>query len=337
MFTNTSGRAWSDPVEALVGGARILAEDWLPLPRWAASLTRIGAALAGQPAEPEVRSTVALLLPTRDYAAVLCAAGAVLQRLSTPTRVAAADRFALLSTLAPGTAVTYRSKATGAGIPGELVRCDGDTVVVRSSSTGSTILINRHFAHAIEVAGSVGRELPALARSKAPRAPSALVGALLGDGFASGAHSGSRLECCIVGTASTLRAEIVDTRVGLAGTRDQILEGTFQEVLQVRSFVGSVGVFRSDVIGVGSSRADAAWSDPPEIAIFDGAASLLKCGSRWPGTPRIVLLDKTDTRSTDAAAEINREYVQRVGEPVLALEKLRPQGCELLSYRMRLG
>ena len=337
MFTTTSGRDWSDPVEALVGEGLIFAGGWLSLPTWAVSLAKIGAALANQPADPAARATVALLLPTRAYAAVLCAVGAVLQRLSTPTRVAAADRFALLSTLAPGTMVTYRSKATGAGIPGELVRCDANAVVVRSSSNGSTISIDKHFAHAIEVAGSVARELPTLTRSKAPRAPSALVTALLGDGFASGSHSGSRLECCIVGTAATLRAEILDTRVGLAEARGQIIEGTFQEVLQVRSFVGGIGVFRSDVLGIVGTRTDATWSDPPGIAVFDGAASLLKCGSRWPGTARIVLLDKTDNRSTDASAEINREYVQRLGEPALALEKLRPQGCELLSYRVRLG
>jgi hypothetical protein len=176
-----------------------------------------------------------------------------------------------------------------------------------------------------------------LARSKAPRASSVLASALLGDGFASGSQSGSRLECCIVGTVATLRAEIVDTRVGLAKSGGQIVEGTFLEILQVRSLVGGIGIFRSDVLGVGSTRTDAAWSDVPEIAVFDGAASLLKCGGRWPGTARIVLLDKTDTRSTDAAAEINREYVQRLDEPALPLEKLIPQGCELLSYRVRLG
>ncbi|MEP7013728.1 MAG: hypothetical protein ABJC13_25690 [Acidobacteriota bacterium] len=140
-----------------------------------------------------------------------------------------------------------------------------------------------------------------------------------------------------MGTVGTLRTEILDTRVGLPGADGQIVKGTFQEVLQVRSFVGRSGVFHSEVLAAGGTPSEATWSDPPDIAVFDGAVSLLKFGDRWPGTARIIVLDRTDTRSTDAAAEINREYVQRIGEQALDHPDLRLRGCELLFYRARLG
>ena len=124
--------------------------------------------------------------------------------------------------------------------------------------------------------------------------------------------------------------------MGMAFSGGEIIEGTFQEILQVRSFAGRSGVFHSDVYAAGGASGEAVWTDPPAVAVFDGAASFLRCGERWPGTSRIVLLDRTEPRSTEAAAEINREYLQRIAEPPLDLSGLRPNGCELLAYRARL-
>jgi hypothetical protein len=158
---------------------------------------------------------------------------------------------------------------------------------------------------------------------------------MLGHVHALEAQAESRLDCCIVGAQSTLRAEVLDTVIGLETVEGQIVKGTMQELLHVRSFAGAGGVYHSDALSLSGASTSTIWADPPGLALFDGATSLLKCGQRWPNVARIVLLEKGDARSNDAAAEINREFVQRVEAPPMDLPRLAHPGCEVISYEAR--
>ena len=335
MSIDTSECLLTGAVEGFVARGCVHDDGWLALPEWAGDLVRLGGTVAHHAAQKGERSTVALILPTRGFAAVLCAVGAVLQRTSTPPTVEACERFALLSQLPAGTTVTYRTKDSGALFRGILVGCDDESVLLMPSA-GATIRIGRHFAHSVEITGHANRNLPEQASSQAPPVPSALLAALLGREEAVDAQSRSRLDCCLVGTSSSLRDEILDTRIGVTSPSGDIVEGPFQDVLHVRSFAGRSGVFHSDVLAAsGGASGRAKWADTPHVAVFDGALSFLRNGNRWPDSSRVALLDATNARSADAVSELNREYVQRSGELQFGLSALKSRGCEFLAYRER--
>ncbi len=324
-----------DVAECFLAEARIFQNNWTLLPSWACCLVRLGAHIAGKSAVPYGPSTLVIVLPTRSFAAALCAVGAVLRRLAAAPKADPVGRFALLQTLQAGTMVSFRTK-TGSRFLGMLIRCEDDTVVVKPS-VGATFFIHKRFAHDIDILGPLSSSLPEHATSKSPPEYGAFLPTLLGRELLSSFQGSSRINCGIVGTEVTLRAEIQNTRLGLAARDGEIVEGTMQEILRVRRFSSHSTVFFSDVFSTAGNRRKEMWSEPPQVAIFDGAKSFLRHGATWPATNRIILLDRTDRRLTDALAEVNREYLQRdVNDVALDPASLGTPAIESLLYRTRL-
>lgn len=296
-------------VERFLDGAEIFGSDWMGLPTWARYLVRIGATAATQPSR-----TYALVLPTRAYAAMFCAIGVVLRRLCFPVPRDAATHFARLCELPSGTAVTYRTAALGR-FTGWFVGCESTSgaeyLVIQPQKGGATIRVGRPYALEVMPSDKVMAELPEHAAYRASRGCGPLLTALLPASLAWEVMVSSRLECVAVGSESTLQDEITNTL--LRFPVGSSTEGSAQEVLRVRHFGHGVedGTYRSDVFSRTGSRQEEARTVTPSVAIFDGAASLLRWGSLWPTASRIVLLDRTDHRLSDATDEVDRVFFQQ--------------------------
>jgi hypothetical protein len=173
-------------------------------------------------------------------------------------------------------------------------------------------------------------ELPEQATSKAARGCGAFISALLPPNLLWNWLVSSRLECVIVGSESTLREEIARTTIGFLSA-GAVVEGAVQELLRVRHFVTDDGPYRSDVFATTGERQDAARAATPDVVVFDGAMSFLRWGALWPAASRIIVLDRTDRRLTDATAEVDRIFLQR-GARVDDGSPAVPAGVDALAF-----
>lgn len=276
----------------------------------------------------------ALVLPTRAYAAVFCALGVVLRRLTVPIPTDVAAHFARLRELPSGTSVTFRTKGAQSRFPGLLLGCESscgvDFVVIQPSRGPATIKVASTSALDVMPSDRGMKELPEQPVCRAVRGYGPLVRALVPVNLAWQFLVASRLDSVIVGSEATLREEITGTEFSLpsAGTG---IEGSAQEILRVRRFVADEGTHRSDVISSTGTRQEEARSVTPAVAIFDGAKSLLRWGSLWPSASRVVLLERTDSRLRDATEEIDRLHLS---QRAIAAEALlgTPPGVEGIRF-----
>ena len=309
ILSSVSSLAHADVTERFVDGAEVFGGGWLGLPTWVRYLVRTGAMAATQPSR-----TCALVLPTRAYAAMFCAVGVVLRRLGVPVPRDATTHFARLCALPSGTAVTYRTNALGR-FTGWFVGCEtasgAEYLVIQPQKGGATIRVGRPYALDVMPSEKVMTELPERAAYRASRGCGPLLTALLPASLRWEAMVSSRLECVVVGNETILRDEITSTRFRFpAGCSN---EGSAQDLLRVRDFGHGVedGTYRSDVFSRTGTRQEDARTVTPSVAIFDGASSLLRWGSLWPTASRIVLLERTDHRLSDATDEVDRVFFQK--------------------------
>jgi hypothetical protein len=224
------------PVERFQKFARIATSGWVPLPAWGSYLVHLGSRAAGTGGTgPSVR---ALALPTRAYAAVFCAVGAVLRRLSAAVLADTFGHFAALSRLPPGTTVTYRTSKALTRFPGRLMGSEslsGEDYLVIQPSQKALIRVPARYALDVMPSERAIAELPEQATSKVVRGCGAFMSALLPPNLLWNWLASSRLECVIVGPESTLREEITRTTIGFLSAGG-LVEGALQELLRVRRF-----------------------------------------------------------------------------------------------------
>lgn len=334
MLASALSKDVSSAVDLFARESSVFVRSWEPLPTWARSFLEVGAQMGELGVDSQGAAVLVLVLPTRAFAAALCAAGVVLQQLTLSLKADTESRFALLQALPSGTVVTYYTQ-TGRLFRGTLIKCLDELVVIKIG-TGADITINKKFAHVVEVSALQSTTLPDQASSKAPPESGAFLNAL-GSRLALTGAALSRLDCVIVGVEAILRSEIQSMRLSFPDLSGEYIEENLQELLRVRRFSKNSSVYRSDVLSVMGGRSKAVKLDPPCVAIFDGAAAFLKRGAIWPDVPKIVVLDRAERYLDDALAEANREYLQR------KVEDLSPQpfisglsASEALVYRARL-
>jgi hypothetical protein len=184
-----------------------------------------------------------------------------------------------------------------------------DYLVIQASQK-ALIRVPARYALDVMPSERVLAELPEEATSKAARGCGAFITALLPPSLLWGWLVSSRLECVIVGPEATLREEIARTTIGLLSPGG-VVEATAQELLRVRHFVTDDGPYRSEVFAATGGRHDVARAATPEVVVFDGANSFLRWAALWPEASRIIVLDRTDRRLSDATTEVDRMFLQR--------------------------
>ena len=304
------------------------------MPTWAESLQRIGAMAASGPATGR-RTTVAIAVPTRSYAAVLVALGVVLGR----SRVSVVpdemnEHFAQICALPRGTRVWVTvAQRRHKGLVMGLGRIDGQPFVKIQLTTGDrlTIHVGERNATSVEIDEWDGA-LPSEKKGKRIiRRPGFLEAAFAGlDPRDFGIRS--RMDAVIIGSVASLRTEIMNTSIGARLPNGRLVYGTFQDLLRSRRLAQGQA-FRSDIVSDTTPDFSALPTESNCTAVFDGARPFIKWHDAMPSASQVVVLDRTAHSFQDAADIVNQQYLRRSAD-IRDFQRIPgiPWGMEVMAY-----
>jgi hypothetical protein len=308
------------------------------MPEWARYFVQLGAAIADVE-EPSKRTVAAVATPTRAFASALCAAGVVGARIERPVAGDTETYLQYLKGLPPGTTVTYRQGpgATGlvTGWLAEFKVVDGKPrAVIKDSQTGATGVPFERLRF-IQPAARPLEQLPRVAKPRAVRAKPGLVSALLGPSVAADFLAHSRLDCILVGSDATLRAEILETLCCASAPSGEFVEGRLQDLLRVRRFCQKDECFRCGLVPAAGRPDRAARALTPAVVVFDGAASFRRWNMAWRNANWIVILDRADLQFEQATQIINDLYLERIPKDATARMPSAPFGIDTVTFAAR--
>lgn len=300
----------SDAVESLLQ-LKIVGPDGVqPFPLWASYLVRLGAFVSK--AMRHGRVTLAVSLPTRDFAAMFVSLGVVLERATTPLENV--EYFSQLLALPLGTPVrvTRVGKRLKGAIDGVIEVHGKRMLLVRiSNSKGGnlTVSVDAPSSHSVEIdAGrqSTNLKLPANQKGREIlNSGSPLVSHLLGKEAAAAFESRSRLEVETIAIPSRFEGEVSVIRLLLRSGSERPLS----ECLRLLTDDRAQEPYRSRLT---SFRRKATNSGRlPNTAVFDGANAYLGRARDFKASNRVILLDRTETLFGEAANHFNQEYLKR--------------------------
>ena len=330
------------------------------VPDWFCSYLRLGAYLC-RTSESDRRLVIAVAAPTRAYAAILTAAGLVVERLRTETRgVNSGDHIEMLRGVEKGTPVVIHAETS---------KTKGVFVGVRNNFYNGQAYVG------VQVAGPGGRDgglttwlPPQLARNvaiveaatgrprKLPREPrieelvrnQAFVSHFLPLDAQRLLATKSQAECTIVGPIGLLKREAAETafavprsgyaarRAVLQRTRTWVREtprlamGFLQDIVRVDRFCKNEETFRSTIVP--STTMPQVDGNESSVVLFDGAAGYLKWRQCWPKAHFVLFLDRTEAHFVDAVNLINTGFASRDGEDEIHDPAILPPGVEAISY-----
>lgn len=316
--------------------------DFLALPRWAGFFVELGETLCARTDEDNRRTIIAIATPTRAFASVLCAVGIVGVRADTSVTTDAMNHFEYLMTLPKGTTVMYQEDLKKRR-KGWLLSCVTEKgerfVVVQFHPTrhgGLTYKIPASRSISVQVAGDDMPGMPHEVISRLIRVQPGLMGGILAQSMLSVFLQNSRLECVIVGHESLLREEIQRTQFAVLPPSGAVVLGKLQDILRVRRFAGGSQCYRSELYSATRMEDPAPSDERPPVAIFDGSVAFLRWMTAWPKAHWVVVLDRTDARFDDAAAEINRIYIgERMDRGVSLHSQQVPPSLECMAFELR--
>jgi hypothetical protein len=132
---------------------------------------------------------------------------------------------------------------------------------------------------------------------------------------------------------NVFKREIMQTRFAVEISKEELAEGSLQDILRVRRLMKEGEHFRSEVFRIDGKKLPVADYAVPDITIFDGATSFLKWRDSQRYSNWIILLDRTEPYFRDAAAMLDQEYIRnRISDEGLKNIPTAPPGVELVSY-----
>lgn len=344
MSVSTKNRALPRPGNGRLPAGRALplcfwADHWVPVPDWARFFIDLGAAMASiNPGQSRVVAAVST--PTRAFAAALCAIGIVRDRLATPVVPDVTEHLAHLRALPLNTTVIFRPGTSGTKQKiGQLVGWDtryGRDYLVIRDSRNSSHLMPADRALAVRVAERQRTAPPASPTLRPVQEDPGLLAGVLSDDALAECLRHSRLECLLVGNETTLRQELLTAPFATSGECG-LVEGCLQDIARVHGLGRDGESHRSEIVSAtrGPTRRLAViW---PPVVIFDGSTSFLRWGSAWPGANRVIILDRTDHRFTEAVAEVDAAYATRAGDAASRALPVPPPGIECAAFETRRG
>jgi hypothetical protein len=264
------------------------------LPDWASELLALGVeAAATRPGA--TRLIVAVVVPTRSYAAVLIAAGAV-SSYARPAALATApseaeqqEHFQRLLRLRPGATVTVGATRDVATVVGIDDSGPEQLIVVRQAKKK---LIRKFPMRAGHLVHLQGRQLSAL----------------------------------LVGRLKAFEDEITSGDVCTPQGR------SLQELLKVDKYGRfRSGESRSAVLSAGGDLPDDLHAAMPGLVVFDGAAGFRRWRENLRVAPWVIVLDRSAPSLNEGASLIEDEYVQRNCAD-RAPELPIPRGTEITAF-----
>jgi hypothetical protein len=317
------------------------------MPEWARFFISVGAAL-GTGADPNTRMVVAIVAPTRAYAAAFVALGAVTSRAAQPGEMDSAEHLRRLCSLNPGTPMFYvesdkKRKAVFLGcVPlpsGEAhLKLQFERRPGPRESGGLIQWLPLSYAHRIRVANEASTDLPKKQKAAPIIGNAAFVRHVLNISDVSEFALNARSDCLIVGAINTLRAETTGTQfsAGERGAADT--QGTLNDVLRVRQFLAEREPHHSEVFKRLAEVPPASTAgDRAHAVVFDGSAAFLRLRSHFQHSHRIVVLERTDPHLEEAAEAFKAGYIEdrlpeSRGSQWDGLAQRPPSGVEISAY-----
>ena len=314
------------------------------LPTWGKFYLELGAAVAWE--NNAGRSLVtALAAPTRAYAAVLIAAGAVIAKAKTADsnlQLSSEDHFKMLSNLPNGTSVILRTgeKADKGKLVGTEGQGNDGTMMIgvqTQNKKGGSLKtwLPPESSLRIQVSPKTWTRLPASA-AKARGVDinrSTFISRVFQGEDLWNFFTRSTLDCVILGTAGRLVREATETKLSVGSRGREQSAGSVGDILRIRRLHSEGEAFRSDVIPVNSKHnAKLSGEVVPHLVIFDGAVGFLKWRDDWSHCNWIIVLDRTEPRFEEAVQVVNEEYLSRIRDEKLGLSEPTPPSVDLVAF-----
>lgn len=313
------------------------AEVWTDLPTWAQYFVECGELLARHDVSTG-RIRIAVVGPTRAYAAAFAAAGIVVYRAIRANRPSAEEHFISLCTAAAGTNVKFRRGSRGFG--GVLVGCrdfpGGPRIGVQvenSDSGGLTHWIGADKAWSVELCAPCSTDvLPSRQRGRVIPGENSFYTALFGPTAASDFVSRSALDVMIVGSKAQLAFELSDRFLGTVVNGSVAMESSLGDLLRCRRLQNPGAPYRSEIAPGSSTSRPPVGNEKLQHVVIDGAALYLKHRAIYIDAHLLTVFDRTDPRCSDAAIAFRRRFVTDRDEfQTIALPE-PPPGIEALAY-----
>lgn len=280
--------------------------SWQDLPDWARFLVDTGLA-AGRVSVDGRRCTIALVLPTRAYAAALCATGAVIASHEAEAAVSAADHFRELGGLDVGAPVQLQIKRNGKwrAEPGRFLGVTDDGISIAHGNSEVTKLPPT-LSWRVTAADDSSRRGKARILAVNP-----FTEAILSQVGARQFAAGGAVASLIVGFRKHIEEEMQHQGFVARGeTGSKAAAGALDDLARLQPQSGTGTGYRTAVHPpYGLSRKVPA--DAPPVVIFDGANGYLNFRDRFRKSHAVVLLDRTEPQIENAIYQIQSDYDQR--------------------------
>jgi hypothetical protein len=114
----------------------------------------------------------------------------------------------------------------------------------------------------------------------------------------------AQLDCMIVGPKSRLLEEIHEHRFGVISGSGRPSWGTLAEVLRLGQLLPDSENRRSELVSAERKHDDVEVEDTPHVCLLDGAKSILRDRQRWPGSHRLMIVDRSEPSAAQAVAAL---------------------------------
>ncbi|MEZ5343573.1 MAG: hypothetical protein R2706_19705 [Acidimicrobiales bacterium] len=310
---------------------------WAPLPPWARYLVNVGLFVARMEADAPL-ARIGIALPSRHFASHLVAAGVVLGGYEREESRAPETYFKMLLDLPEGTAVSLRSgtvlkkgKIVGSRNHVEYGTQLGVQVEERSSG-GQTSWLHAGLSNRVEVLpGDV--TLPKHQKGLKIAAASGLVEEVVRP-LDAARFTENAEELCVVVARRTPFVDEASTLMLAARSAGAISAGAITELLRIQGDAKDGG-FRTVVTPVSAKSPPKNLIDlGPTTVIFEGPVSYLRWRHGFEQAHWIVLLDRTEPRFAEAAAQLDADFIERrTDELSLPPATSEIAGLELMAHR----
>lgn len=306
-----------------------------PLPAWASLFLEVGVRLAERPRNSR-RAIVAMALPTRAYAAAFVAAGVTMGKARVPIQSPNLESyFSSLCNLQVGTRVFFSIKQKRhKGIVIGIEQYEGQSWLKIQLTNGDKLVyfVNKREADRVEVEEWEG-ELPKQGKKRLATPLGGLANVILRGKDIRDFETKSRLEAFIIGSATTLRAEVADTVISARLPNGRLVSGSLQDLLRVKHLLPGKP-YRTEIISDISSSFAASLVTKSAVAIFDGSRAFLKMREKLRLNNWVILLDRTATEFENAVDVLNQEYLRlhEAGREPWFQPRDTPWGVEVMAY-----
>jgi hypothetical protein len=312
-----------------------------PLPRWAQFFLDLGASIAAHEPQPH-RVIVGLSVPTKTYASILAASGAIIclaqiRPLSDEQIQRHIDKLCMLT---KGTPVTFRTLANYQK-KGLFLGCEtleGQLYVCIALGAKGKHITKLPAAKATGIepleAGSFALRDSQRVWKIVSDEEFMFLKHLLGIEQAGMHLASSRLECNIVGTISSVRSDLSATTFSVTRSPSQSVQGNLDTLLRIRALQPESATYHTDVVSsMTQPPSNVSEQSNTTLTIFSGALGFLKWRHLYRRSNWLVVLDRTEPRYVEATAELNQEYVHRRSDaPFPVPLPPMPGGIESICY-----